>query len=68
VNESCIRRQTTDIDVGNQSYDALEEDLRRAPESFGEGSSARIFRDGSDGKRRPFAKLIPVGPKYVHGI
>ena len=42
------------IYVGNLSYDATEENLREAFESFGQVTSARIIKDKYSGQSRGF--------------
>jgi len=42
------------IYVGNLSFNATEDDLRKAFEEFGEISSARILRDKYSGQHRGF--------------
>ena len=43
------------IYVGNLAYDATDETLRKAFESFGQVSSARIIKDKYTGQPRGFA-------------
>jgi len=42
------------IYVGNLSYDATDETIKRAFESFGEVSSARVIKDKYTGQSRGF--------------
>ena len=42
------------IYVGNVSYDATDEDIKQAFESFGEVASARIIKDKYTGQSRGF--------------
>ena len=46
------------IYVGNLSYDATEQDLRRAFEAFGQVSSASIIGDKVTGKSRGFGFVV----------
>jgi RNA recognition motif-containing protein len=42
------------IYVGNLSYDATDDDLRKAFEAFGEVSSVNVIRDKNTGRSRGF--------------
>jgi len=44
------------IYVGNLSYNATEENLRQAFESFGQVTSARIIKDKYSGQSRGFCR------------
>ncbi len=49
------------IYVGNVAYDATEETIRKAFESFGQVNSARIIKDRFTGQSRGFAFVeMPV--------
>jgi len=42
------------IYVGNLSYDATDDDLRKAFEAYGEVTSANVIRDKNTGRSRGF--------------
>jgi RNA recognition motif-containing protein len=53
-NQSKIRRTIMNIYVGNLSYDATDETIREAFESFGQVTSARVIKDKYSGQSRGF--------------
>jgi RNA recognition motif-containing protein len=52
--KSKIRRMIMNIYVGNLSYNATEETIRQAFESFGQVTSARIIKDKYTGQSKGF--------------
>jgi RNA recognition motif-containing protein len=48
------RRMVMNIYVGNLSYDATDETIREAFESFGQVTSARVIKDKYSGQPRGF--------------
>jgi RNA recognition motif-containing protein len=48
------RRMIMNIYVGNLSYDATDETIKQAFESFGEVTSARVIKDKYTGQSRGF--------------
>jgi RNA recognition motif-containing protein len=53
-NKSKKRRMIMNIYVGNLSYEATDETIKAAFESFGEITSARIIKDKYTGQSRGF--------------
>ncbi|MDZ7615560.1 MAG: RNA-binding protein [Patescibacteria group bacterium] len=59
----------TSIYVGNLSYDATEEDIRRAFAEFGEVESVNIISDRETGRPRGFAFVeMPDGAQAKEAV
>jgi RNA recognition motif-containing protein len=60
------------IYVGNLSYQATDEDLRKAFEAFGQVTSARVIRDKETGRARGFGFVEMAsdeeGKKAIEGM